>query len=155
MLLSVLLSVLAFVQTKSINETIIIDNSHWQELANFTVDNSEINVSKYKSSLTGKKEAFSLLCNKKHFCMYLLGLTIAVAKAETPVVNGYFCLPTQTMDNDGLPHILEHLIFLGSEDYPYKEALDYLANRCLAKRTNAWTSTDHTCYTVYTAGTSG
>ena len=87
--------------------------------------------------------------------LYLLGLTIAVAKAETPVVNGYFCLPTQTMDNDGLPHILEHLIFLGSEDYPYKEALDYLANRCLAKRTNAWTSTDHTCYTVYTAGTSG
>ena len=67
MLISVLLSVLAFVQTKSINETIIIDNSHWQELANFTVDNSEINVSKYKSSLTGKKEAFSLLCNKKHF----------------------------------------------------------------------------------------
>ena len=85
----------------------------------------------------------------------ILGLTVAVAKAETPVVNGYFCLPTQTMDNDGLPHILEHLIFLGSEDYPYKEALDYLANRCLAKRTNAWTSTDHTCYTVYTAGTSG
>merc|ERR1712016_40968 len=44
---------------------------------------------------------------------------------------------------------------MGSEDYPYKEALDYLANRCLAKRTNAWTSTDHTCYTVYTVGTSG
>ena len=56
MWISVLLSVLAFVQTKSINETIIIDNSHWQELANFTVDNSEINVSKYKSSLTGKRK---------------------------------------------------------------------------------------------------
>ena len=51
---------------------------------------------------------------------------MAVAKAETPVVNGYFCLPTEAHDNDGLPHILEHLIFLGSEDYPYKEALDYL-----------------------------
>ena len=24
------------------------------------------------------------------------GLTVAVARAETPVVNGYFCLPTQT-----------------------------------------------------------
>ena len=58
MLLSVLMSVLAFVQTKSINETIIIDNSHWQELANFTVDNSEINVSKYKSSLTGMQKLF-------------------------------------------------------------------------------------------------
>ena len=87
--------------------------------------------------------------------MLFTGLTIAVAKAESPVVNGYFCLPTQTFDNDGDPHILEHLIFMGSEDYPYKEALDYLANRCLAKRTNAWTSTDHTCYTVYTVGTSG
>ena len=87
--------------------------------------------------------------------MLFTGLTVAVAKAESPVVNGYFCLPTQTFDNDGDPHILEHLIFMGSEDYPYKEALDYLANRCLAKRTNAWTSTDHTCYTVYTVGTSG
>jgi hypothetical protein len=27
--------------------------------------------------------------------------------------------------------------------------------RCLADRTNAWTDTDHTCYTVYTAGSSG
>ena len=59
------------------------------------------------------------------------------------------------MDNDGLPHTLEHLVFLGSEDYPYKEVLDLLANRALADRTNAWTDTDHTCYTVYTAGPSG
>ena len=42
-----------------------------------------------------------------------------------------------------------------SEEYPYKEVLDLTANRCLASRTNAWTDTDHTCYTVYTAGTSG
>lgn len=42
-----------------------------------------------------------------------------------------------------------------SEDYPYKEVLDLLANRCLADRTNAWTDTDHTCYTVYTAGSAG
>ena len=38
------------------------------------------------------------------------------------------------MDNDGLPHTLEHLVFLGSEDYPYKEVLDLLANRALADR---------------------
>ena len=30
-----------------------------------------------------------------------------------------------------------------------------MANRCLADRTNAWTDTDHTCYTVYTAGKEG
>ena len=67
-------------------------------------------------------------------------------------MNGYFCLATEADDHDGLPHTLEHLVFLGSEDYPYKEVLDLLANRCLADRTNAWTDTDHTCYTVYTAG---
>ena len=27
---------------------------------------------------------------------------------------------TEAHDDDGLPHTLEHLIFLGSEDYPYK-----------------------------------
>ena len=48
------------------------------------------------------------------------------------------------------------LFFWGcSEDYPYKEVLDLLANRCLADRTNAWTDTDHTCYTVNTAGSDG
>ena len=56
MWVSVLLSVFALVQSKTINKTIITDNSHWQELANFTVDNSEIDVSKYKSSLTGMKK---------------------------------------------------------------------------------------------------
>eukprot|EP00057_Strongylocentrotus_purpuratus_P020607 XP_011675081.1 PREDICTED: uncharacterized protein C05D11.1 [Strongylocentrotus purpuratus] len=30
-----------------------------------------------------------------------------------------------------------------------------LANRCLAQGTNAWTDTDHTCYTVMTAGSQG
>lgn len=30
-----------------------------------------------------------------------------------------------------------------------------LANRCLAQGTNAWTDTDHTCYTMTTAGCDG
>ena len=46
-------------------------------------------------------------------------------------------------------------MFLGSEDYPYKGVLDKLANRCLARGTNAWTDVDHTAYTVMTAGTQG
>jgi len=133
-LLTTLLLYSTVIEGKIVNQ-LIRDNSHWEELALFNISNSDIPVAKYKSKLTG--------------------LTIAIAKAETPVVNGYFCLPTEAHDDDGLPHILEHLVFLGSEDYPYKEVLDLLANRCLAKRTNAWTSTDHTCYTVFTAGTSG
>ena len=60
-----------------------------------------------------------------------------------------------THKDDGLPHTLEHLIFLGSELYPYKGILDKLANRSMAQGTNAWTATDHTCYTLDTAGQEG
>lgn len=35
----------------------------------------------------------------------------------------YFVLATEAHDDDGLPHTLEHLIFLGSELYPYKGTL--------------------------------
>ena len=83
------------------------------------------------------------------------GLTVTVAQVDGPVVNGYFCLATEAHDDDGLPHTLEHLIFLGSELYPYKGVLDLLANRCLSSGTNAWTDTDHTCYTMTTAGSHG
>lgn len=64
-------------------------------------------------------------------------------------------LATEAHDNDGLPHTLEHLVFLGSEDYPYKGLLDLLANKCLASGTNAWTAVDHTAYTLQTAGAEG
>ncbi|KRT80126.1 Peptidase [Oryctes borbonicus] len=83
------------------------------------------------------------------------GLTLVIAEVEGPVVNGFFCLVTEAFDDDGLPHTLEHLIFLGSETYPYKGVLDLLANRCLASGTNAWTDIDHTCYTMETAGSEG
>ncbi|XP_014253359.1 uncharacterized protein C05D11.1-like [Cimex lectularius] len=83
------------------------------------------------------------------------GLTVVIGEIEGPLVNGYICFGTEAHDDDGLPHTLEHLIFLGSEDYPYKGVLDLLANRCLASGTNAWTDTDHTCYTMTTAGEAG
>eukprot|EP00871_Galdieria_phlegrea_P003234 jgi/Galph1/3911/GphlegSOOS_G2559.1 len=83
------------------------------------------------------------------------GLTIVNVKVDTPIVYGYFCLGTEACDDDGLPHTLEHLIFLGSESYPYKGILDDIANRCLARGTNAWTDVDHTAYTLETAGSEG
>lgn len=83
------------------------------------------------------------------------GLNVVFCEVDGPVCNGYFVLATEAHDDDGLPHTLEHLIFLGSEQYPYKGALDLLANRCLASGTNAWTDTDHTCYTMTTAGSGG
>uniref|UniRef100_A0A2S2PA73 Presequence protease, mitochondrial n=1 Tax=Schizaphis graminum TaxID=13262 RepID=A0A2S2PA73_SCHGA len=83
------------------------------------------------------------------------GITVVFGDIEGPLVQGYFTLATEAHDGDGIPHTLEHLIFLGSEDYPFKGVLDLLANRCLASGTNAWTDVDHTCYTISTAGSEG
>lgn len=51
--------------------------------------------------------------------------------------------------------ILDSLVFMGSEKYPYKGILDLLANRGFSNGTNAWTDTDHTAYTISTAGEQG
>jgi hypothetical protein len=50
---------------------------------------------------------------------------------------------------------LPSLVFMGSEKYPHKGILDLLANRGFSNGTNAWTDTDHTAYTVSTAGGQG
>eukprot|EP00743_Colponemidia_sp_Colp-15_P003789 GILK01004087.1.p1 GENE.GILK01004087.1~~GILK01004087.1.p1 ORF type:complete len:1022 (-),score=207.76 GILK01004087.1:87-3122(-) len=105
----------------------------FQQLASFTYEKTLIE--KYKSTRTG--------------------ITVCLVQAQGPLVNGYFALSTEAHDDDGLPHTLEHLVFMGSEDYPYKGVLDLMANRCLAQGTNAWTDTDHTCYTLTTAGAEG
>ncbi|XP_033646112.1 uncharacterized protein C05D11.1-like [Asterias rubens] len=108
--------------------------AHFEQTCS-VVSNGIVPVNKYKSTRTG--------------------LQVFIAEVEGPLVNGFFCLATEAHDDDGLPHTLEHLIFLGSEKYPFKGVLDMLANRCLAQGTNAWTDTDHTCYTVMTAGSQG
>lgn len=83
------------------------------------------------------------------------GLRIVTADIECPIVKGDLVFATEAFDDDGLPHTLEHLVFMGSENYPYKGVLDLLANRCLASGTNAYTDTDHTNYTLSTAGSEG
>ncbi|XP_050535489.1 uncharacterized protein C05D11.1-like isoform X4 [Daktulosphaira vitifoliae] len=83
------------------------------------------------------------------------GITIVFGDIDGPVVNGYFTLATETLDDDGIPHTLEHLIFSGSEDYPYNGVIYLLANRCFVTKIGAKTSVDHTCYTVSTAGSEG
>ncbi|CAG4968392.1 unnamed protein product [Colias eurytheme] len=104
--------------------------------------------------LTSSTKASDVIPVKK-YVSEKTGLTVIIADVEGPLVNGFFCLATEAHDDDGLPHTLEHLIFLGSERYPYKGILDLLANRCMAHGTNAWTDIDHTCYTIYTAGDAG
>jgi len=43
---------------------------------------------------------------------------VFVAQVEGPLVNSYLVLPTECLEDNGLPHTLEHLCFLGSEDFP-------------------------------------
>ncbi|KAF8844003.1 hypothetical protein BDN67DRAFT_895938 [Paxillus ammoniavirescens] len=83
------------------------------------------------------------------------GLTIVHLDYEAPLVNGYFVVGTEIFNDSGCPHTLEHLVFMGSEKYPYKGIIDHLANRGFSNGTNAWTDNDHTAYTASTAGEQG
>ncbi|KAJ6640346.1 hypothetical protein Bhyg_13096, partial [Pseudolycoriella hygida] len=44
------------------------------------------------------------------------GLTIVIARTYGPIVKSYLCLATKAVDDNGEPHVLEHLVFLGSID---------------------------------------
>eukprot|EP00960_Hanusia_phi_P022133 655544-Hanusia_phi.AAC.3 len=72
------------------------------------------------------------------------GLTVVHADVEGPLVNCYVVVATECFTDDGLPHTLEHLVFLGSENFPFKGVLDKVANRNLASGTNAYTDVHHT-----------
>lgn len=80
---------------------------------------------------------------------------MVTAFVESPIVKGNIVFATEAFDDDGLPHTLEHLVFMGSDSYPYKGVLDLIANKCFSQGTNAYTDTDHTAYTVSTAGKDG
>ncbi|KAI9818133.1 MAG: hypothetical protein M1827_000758 [Pycnora praestabilis] len=82
------------------------------------------------------------------------GMTVVVVDQKGPKVFGFFALATEIHDDSGAPHTLEHLIFMGSKSYRFKGVLDKLATRAYSN-TNAWTATDHTAYTLDTAGWEG
>lgn len=81
-------------------------------------------------------------------------MRVVVVDQEGPKVNGYFTLATEIQDDSGAPHTLEHLCFMGSKNYQFKGVLDKFATRAYSN-TNAWTATDHTVYTLDTAGWEG
>ncbi|GMR43282.1 hypothetical protein PMAYCL1PPCAC_13477, partial [Pristionchus mayeri] len=83
------------------------------------------------------------------------GLRFAIGDVPGPMVKACVSLVTEAHTDDGLPHTLEHLVFMGSEKYPFKGFLDVIANRCFASGTNAWTDQDHTAYTLDTVGADG
>jgi Zn-dependent M16 (insulinase) family peptidase len=76
------------------------------------------------------------------------GLQVMLTSAPGPQIDLGIVLATPAHDNAGVPHTLEHLVFLGCKTYPYRGVLDLVANRVLADGTNAFTAQ---CQTVYTA----
>ncbi|KAI8826708.1 uncharacterized protein EV422DRAFT_511122 [Fimicolochytrium jonesii] len=73
-----------------------------------------------------------------------------------PLCSASIVVPTLAEGDEGLAHTLEHLVFCGSTLNGYTRGfLDSLANRCLSTGTNAYTTEDHTAYTITTAGSEG
>lgn len=104
-----------------------------------------------------KKQSFDVDYAPTHITSWTssrTGLRLTYIDQASPVVNGYFAVATECPDDSGAPHTLEHLVFMGSERYPYKGLLDTLGNRFFLM-TNAWTAVDQTVYTLTTAGWEG
>ncbi|GAO16967.1 uncharacterized protein UV8b_06674 [Ustilaginoidea virens] len=93
-------------------------------------------------------------CTITHYVSERSGMHVVVADRQGPKINGYFTLATEILDDSGAPHTLEHLVFMGSKSYQFKGLLDKLSSRAYSG-TNAWTATDHTAYTLETAGWEG
>lgn len=108
--------------------------AYFKKECDFKVDYAPAKLKKWKSTRTG--------------------LQVTLIDQASPIVNGYFAVATEIMNDSGCPHTLEHLIFMGSKKYPYKGLLDILGNLAFGS-TNAWTATDQTVYTLTSAGWEG
>jgi Zn-dependent M16 (insulinase) family peptidase len=103
-----------------------------------------------------KEETITLATRKTTLSTYKHGeFRIIFVEIPGPLVSCSIVIPTLCKDNKGLPHTLEHLIFCGSLNHPHRGFLDNLAVRCCSTGTNAYTSEDHTCYELTTAGEEG
>ena len=110
------------------------DKTHFRVLQTFCPEYSPSQITQYESQRTGMR--------------------VIVVDQEGPKLYGFFVLATEIHDDSGAPHTLEHLCFMGSKSYRYKGFLDRIATRAYSG-TNAWTATDHTAYTLETAGWAG
>lgn len=114
--------------------TSTISKTYFKTIQKFSTDYSPSTITQYVSERTGT--------------------SVVVVDQKGPKVLGFFALATEIHDDSGAPHTLEHLCFMGSKSYRYKGVLDKLATRAYST-TNAWTATDHTAYTLDTAGWEG
>ena len=54
------------------------------------------------------------------------GLTVLWAQFDNPLLNAYITVASEIFTDSGVPHTLEHLVFLGSQQYPYKLSLIHI-----------------------------
>lgn len=82
------------------------------------------------------------------------GMQVVLIQRESPSVQAHLAVASEANDNFGCPHTLEHIVFMGSKQYPYKGFLDKVAVKQLSS-INAFTEQDKTCYTLDSAGYEG
>jgi len=112
----------------------ITHQTNFRTIQKFRIDYSPATVTQYVSNITGMR--------------------VVVVDQEGPIVHGSFVLATEINDDSGAPHTLEHLCFMGSNNYPSKDILDKLSTRAYSDL-NAATYTDRTVYSLESAGWEG
>lgn len=85
----------------------------------------------------------------------LTGVRVVRFSAPGPLVSLSIIVGTEPWSEAGHPHTLEHIVFLGSKQYPQRGYLDALACHSLGNGTNAFTCTEYTCFTANTIGYEG
>nr|CAD2193465.1 unnamed protein product [Meloidogyne enterolobii] len=55
-------------------------------------------------------------------------LCVAVTNNKSPIIKAQILFATEASDDRGIGHMVEHLVFMRSEKYPYKGFLDTVLN---------------------------
>eukprot|EP01133_Synstelium_polycarpum_P004122 gene4122-4813_t len=82
-------------------------------------------------------------------------ITVILHHCAGPKLNASIVVPTESINDKGLPHTLEHLVFEGCDEVPYRDFIEVMSNRCFSAPSNAYTCDDHTCYSVESVGPDG
>lgn len=70
------------------------------------------------------------------YCETESGIGIFICKHKIPLCSCSIIVPTVPINDKGLPHTLEHLVFLGSKNIPFRGFLDVMASRCISLGTD-------------------
>ena len=79
------------------------------------------------------------------------GAKLYIAGGDTEESAFSYCFATPSANDKGLAHIVEHVVFCGSKNYPLKEPFANLQKHSLASFLNAMTYPDQTVYPAASA----